>query len=97
MPDDSPSQPTGLEDYLGKQVVVDTDSHLIIMGTLVRVDRHYLTLEGVDVHDTCDSSSTKDNYIMEAHKYGLRTNRNGAKIRLARVVSISLIDDVETW
>ena len=89
--------PTGLEDYLGKQVVIDTDSQLIIAGTLVAVDRHYLTLEDVDVHDTRDSSSTKDNYIMESHKYGLRINRGGAKVRLARVVSLSLLDDVETW
>jgi len=97
MPDDAPSDPTGLEDYLGKQVIIDTDSQLIIVGTLVAADRHYLTLEDVDVHDTCDSSSTKDNYIMESHKYGPRSNRGGAKVRLARVVSLSLLDDVETW
>ena len=92
-----PDDATGLEDYLGQQVVVDTDSQLIIIGTLVGSDRHYLTLEDVDIHDTCDSSSTKDNYIMEAHKFGLRSNRGGAKVRLARVVSISLVQDVETW
>ena len=97
MSEASPPDATGLDDYLGKQVVVDTDSQLIIIGTLVGADRHYLTLEDVDVHDASDSSSTKDNYIMESHKLGLRSNRGGAKVRLARVVSISLLDDVDTW
>ena len=97
MSEAAPDDATGLEDYLGKQVAIDTDSQLVIVGTLVRVDRHYLTLEDVDVHDTCDSSSTKDHYIMEAHKYGLRSNRGGAKVRIARVVSLSLVSDVTTW
>ena len=97
MPEATPSPDTGLSEYLGKQVVVDTDSQLIIVGTLVSADGHYVTLTDVDVHDATDSTSTKDNYIMESHKLGVRTNRGGAKVRLARVVCISLLDDIETW
>ena len=97
MPSPDDEQPTGLDDYLGKQIVIDTDSSFIMLGTLVRIDRDYLTLEDADVHDTNDASSTKDQYVMQAHKLGLRSNRGGARIRLARVVSISLFSDVETW
>jgi len=97
MADDSSPERTGLEDYLGKQVVIDTDSSFILLGTLARVDRDYLTLDDVDVHDTDDASSTKDRYVMESRKLGVRTNRGGAKVRIARIVSISLLDDIETW
>jgi len=34
---------------------------------------------------------------MESRKLGVRTNRGGAKVRIARIVSISLLDDIETW
>ena len=94
---DGASQPTGLEEYLGQQVVIDTLSTFIFIGKLVRIDRVYLTLEAVDVHDTTDSSSTKDHYIMEAHKLGVRTNRGGVKVRSAVIISVSLLKDVETW
>ena len=90
-------QPTGLEEYLGQEVVIDTLSTFIFVGRLVRIDRSYLTLEAVDVHDTTDSSSTKDHYIMEAHKLGVRTNRGGVKVRSAVIISVSLLKDVETW
>jgi len=96
-PPADPTQPTGLEDYLGQQVVIDTLSTFIFIGTLARIDRVYLTLEDVDAHDTTDSASTKDHYIMEAHKIGVRTNRGGVKVRSAIVISVSLLKDVETW
>ena len=92
-----PDQSSGLEDYLGQPVVLDTRSSYIIIGTLTQVGADCLTLENVDVHDTSDGRSTKEHYIMEAHKLGLRTNRGGAKVRLAEVISVSLLKDVETY
>ena len=94
---DGPAQPGGLEAYLGQQIVVDTRSTFIIIGTLTRADRDYLTLENVDVHDTSDADSTKDHYIMESHKLGIRTNRRGAKVRVAEIISVSLLRDVEIY
>ncbi|MFP4055612.1 MAG: hypothetical protein ACLF0G_01950 [Candidatus Brocadiia bacterium] len=91
-----PTQPSGLEDYLGEQVVVDTRSSYVLLGTLVGIHRDYLTLETVDVHDTGFAESTKDQYIMEAGRLGICANRNGAKVRIAEVVSVSLLRDVIT-
>jgi small nuclear ribonucleoprotein (snRNP)-like protein len=88
---------SGIEEYLGQQVVVDTCSNYIILGTLSRIDHDYLTLENVDVHDTSDADSTKDHYIMESHKLGIRTNRRGAKVRIAEILSVSLLRDVEIY
>jgi hypothetical protein len=92
-----PEATSGLEEYLGQQVVIDTRSSYIIIGTLTRIDRDYLTIENVDVHDTNDADSTKDHYIMESHKLGIRTNRRGAKVRAAEIISISLLRDVEIY
>ncbi|MBM4038501.1 MAG: hypothetical protein FJ290_08300 [Planctomycetes bacterium] len=90
-------QPAGFEPYLGQQVVLDTRSTYIILGTLTAIGPDCLTLENVDVHDTSDASSTKDHYIMESHKLGIRTNRRAAKVRTAEIISISLLRDVEIY
>lgn len=88
---------SGFEEYLGQQVVVDTRSSYIILGTLVGISPDCLTLENVDVHDTTDSNSTKDFYIMESHKLGIRTNRRSVKVRTAEIISVSLLRDVEIY
>jgi hypothetical protein len=87
----------GFDAYLGQQVVVDTRSTYIILGTLTAATPDCLTLENVDVHDTTDGSSTKDHYIMESHKLGIRTNRRAARVRIAEVISVSLLRDVEIY
>jgi len=92
-----PQPHNGLEPYLGQQVVLDTRSTYIILGTLTHIGADCLTLENVDIHDTSDASSTKDHYIMESHKLGIRTNRRAAKVRTAEIISISLLRDVEIY
>ncbi|HUT33354.1 MAG TPA: hypothetical protein VNE39_07750 [Planctomycetota bacterium] len=92
-----PTFHSGLEPYLGQQVVLDTRSTYIILGTLTQITPDCLTLENVDVHDTSDANSTKDHYVMESHKLGIRTNRRAAKVRLAEIISISLLRDVEIY
>ena len=88
---------TALEAYLGQQIVLDTRSTYIILGTLAAIAPDCLTLENVDVHDTTDGSSTKDHYIMESHKLGIRTNRRSVKVRAAEIISISLLRDIEIY
>ncbi len=92
-----PQPPSSLEPYLGQQVVIDTRSSYVILGTLTAIGPDCLTLENVDVHDTSDASSTKDHYIMESHKLGIRTNRRAAKVRIAEIISVSLLRDVEIY
>ena len=98
-PGDEPCRPTGLEEYLDRPIVIDTRSTYVIIGTLRRIDREYLTLEDVDVHDSADghSKTTKDRYIMDAGKLGICTNRAAAKARIAEIISISLLNDVKTF
>jgi hypothetical protein len=86
--------PEEIATLIGKQVVVDTDSSYIYIGLLEKAGPDYLTLLNVDVHDCTESRSTKEHYAHEALAVGVRANRNQTILRLARVVSISKMDDV---
>jgi small nuclear ribonucleoprotein (snRNP)-like protein len=83
-----------LKALLGQQVVVDTDSVYVYLGTLASVGGDYLELADVDVHDTSDTKSTKEYYVHEIRKLGVKKNRQKTLLRLARVLSISKLDDV---
>jgi hypothetical protein len=75
-------------------VVVDTDTSYVYVGTLESVDGRFLTLADVDVHDMKDSRITKEIYALEALKHGVRANRRRVHVALARVVSVSKLEDV---
>jgi hypothetical protein len=83
-----------VQGLIGEQIVVDTDSTYIYIGTLEKVGRDFLALSHVDVHETSDSKSTKEQYAHEARKLGSRSNRELTYVRMARVLSISRLDDV---
>jgi small nuclear ribonucleoprotein (snRNP)-like protein len=89
--------PTGLEDYLGQRVVIDTRSSYVILGTLTAIARDYLTLADADVHDSLTSSTTKDRYVMDAQRLGVCVNRGEAKVRLADIIAVSPLAGVKTF
>jgi len=97
---DVPQKPftAELDKLIGKQIVVDTDSSYIIIGHLESAGADYLRLSNVDVHDTVDSESTKELYTHETKKLGtLRSNRKMTYVRMARVLTICLLDDVISY
>ena len=79
---------------IGQVVVIDTDSMFVYLGTLDRVEDHFVVLKDVDAHDRRESPSTKEQYIMETKKFGVKPNRKEVKVRKELVVSISKLDDV---
>ena len=64
-----------LDTYLEKAVVVDTATSFIYLGVLKQVGEHFVTLADVDVHDCNDGSRTKEIYVLEAKRFGIRQNR----------------------
>ena len=88
--------PDELREFVGKDVVVDTDSSIFYVGRLEDVKQQHLVFSKVDVHDTAGLpiTTTKEIYVMESCKYGVRANRKSVHVRLARVVSISPLDDI---
>ena len=65
----------GLEDLIGSDVVVDTSTAMLYLGKLARIDAGLLFLEQVDVHDSTESQATKEFYVIEAKKFGIKVNR----------------------
>jgi hypothetical protein len=84
----------GWASFVGKTVVVDTDSMFVYLGTLDRVEDQFVVLKDVDAHDRRESPSTKEQYIMDTKKFGVKPNRREVSIRKQMVVSISKLDDV---
>jgi hypothetical protein len=79
---------------LGQVVVVDTDSQFVYLGMLARVEEDFVVLSGVDVHDRREGPSTKEQYVMDSKRYGIKANRREVSILKAMVVSVSRMDDV---
>jgi small nuclear ribonucleoprotein (snRNP)-like protein len=84
----------GWETLIGKVVVVDTDSRFVYLGRLDRVDPDFLVLGDVDVHDRREGPSTKEQYIMDTKKFGVKPNRKEVSVRKTQVVSLSRLDDI---
>jgi small nuclear ribonucleoprotein (snRNP)-like protein len=82
---------------VGQVVVVDTDSSFVYLGTLAGVDDHFLVLKDVDAHDRKEGPSTKEQYIMDTKRFGVKANRKEVSVRKAVVVSVSRLADVVTY
>ena len=83
-----------LDPLRGREVVVDTSSPYVILGTLVQFDDRYLVLDDADVHDLRDTTKTRENYIVDSRRFGIRVNRERAIVRVAEMVSVSALEDV---
>ncbi len=79
---------------MGHEVVVDTKTPIVYIGTLAAVEENLLVLEDVDVHDINDTPTTKELYVLEAKKSGVKKNRSRVHVCLEQVVSVSRLDDV---
>jgi hypothetical protein len=80
--------------FVGVDVVVDTTSSYVFIGKLKEVTPLAMTIADVDVHDRAETSSTKERYIMEAKKFGIKSNRKSVTVRLETVLCISKLEDV---
>lgn len=81
------------KELIGKKVLVDTDAEYIIAGTLVEFGK-MLILEDVDVHSTTESTTTRELYVIDVAKLGVRANRKRIHLMASRVVCISLLEDI---
>jgi len=83
-----------VEEFIGKQVVVDVESPFVYLGRLHAINEKTLVLKAADVHDMRDSTTTREVYVREARVHGIQPNRKTVYIRLEKVVSLSPVDDV---
>jgi hypothetical protein len=92
MTDDHPSPL--LERWIGQVVVIDLSSPYVCLGKLAGLDRHYLELLDADLHDFRDSPATREVYVYDSVRLGIRRNRARVLIRRDEVVSVALFKDV---
>ena len=86
-----------LSEHLGREVVIDTDTPLLYVGTLALVDEAFYELTDADVHDGTATTTTRDMYIINVQKYGIKKNRDRVLVRRDRIVSLSLLEDVTEY
>ncbi len=84
----------GLKDYLDKIVVLDTDSRWLYIGTLKAIEEDCYTVEDVDAHDLKETTTSRQNYLIGAKTHGLIVNRKLVRVRKAKVIGISTLEDI---
>jgi len=80
--------------HTGEVVVLDTNTSMVFLGALGEVDEFFVTLEDADVHDMKEGSTSKDAYIHEARRTGIKKNRHRVFVRVPAIISFSRLDDV---
>ncbi|MGP0065983.1 MAG: hypothetical protein ACLQGP_20585 [Isosphaeraceae bacterium] len=83
-----------LEPLLGQTVVVDFKSSYVCLGTLVAYDGGYLEMRDADLHDFRDSTATREVYVYDSVRLGIRRNRERVLVRLDDVVAITRFSDI---
>jgi hypothetical protein len=79
---------------IGQVVVIDLRSTYVCLGTLVGGDEQYLDIVDADLHDFRDSTATREIYVYDSARYGIRRNRSRVLIRVDDVVAISRFADI---
>jgi small nuclear ribonucleoprotein (snRNP)-like protein len=83
-----------LKALIGQMIVVDMRSSYVCLGTLVGIDEHYLELMDADLHDFRDSPATREIYVYDSARLGIRRNRARVLIRQDDVVAITRFADI---
>ncbi len=84
----------GLDALVGREVVLDTASSLVYLGKLTSFDDRGIWLEQADVHNVAEGHATREQYVAESCRDGIRVNRNQVFVMLSTVLSISALSDV---
>jgi hypothetical protein len=83
-----------LEEMIGQKVVVDLRSPFVCLGTLVRVDEHFVEMRNADLHDLRDTDTTRENYVAASCATGIKRNRKRLLLVRAEMVAVSRLEDV---
>jgi small nuclear ribonucleoprotein (snRNP)-like protein len=83
-----------LASLIGRTVVIDLKSPYVCLGTLKSLDESFLELADADLHDFRDGTATREVYVYDAARVGIRRNRTRVLIRRDEVVAVSVLSDV---
>lgn len=83
-----------LEELIGQRVVIDFRGEYVCLGTLERVDEHFLELRNADLHDLRDADSTREYYVAASVATGIKRNRRRLLVVRAEIVGLARLEDV---
>ena len=83
-----------LRALLDQVVIVDLKSSYVCLGTLVSCDEQFLELLDADLHDFRDSVATREIYVYDSVRLGIRRNRSRILLRQDDVVAITRFTDI---
>ena len=93
----SPEPSPLLESMLGKTVVVDLISSYVCLGNFVGCDAQFIELRDADLHDFRDSPATREIYVHDSVRLGIRRNRARVLVRRDEIVAIARFDDIASF
>ena len=85
-----------LNRLIGQVVVVDLTSPYVCLGTLVGQDGAFLELTDADLHDLRDSAASREVYVYDSVRLGIRRNRARVLVSRAEVVAVTRFTDIAT-
>jgi hypothetical protein len=83
-----------IANLIGENVVVDLRNGFLCLGRLVESNAVYLALADADFHDLNDTKTSRENYVVDSKRTGIKANRKRVLIMVAEVVAITRFDDV---
>jgi hypothetical protein len=83
-----------LEELIGQRVVVDFRGEFVCLGTLERVDEHFLELRNADLHDLRDTDTSRENYVAASVATGIKRNRRRLLVVRTEIVAVARLEDV---
>ena len=86
--------PPELAALVGQVVVLDLRSRYVCLGTLVEVGAQYFTLRDADLHDFRDSTATREVYVYDSVRLGIRRNRAQVQVLRDEVIALARFRDI---
>lgn len=82
-----------LDEFIGQRVVVDLRAEYVCLGTLLRIDDHFLELKNADLHDLRDTDTSRENYVAASVATGIKRNRRRLLLVRTEIVAIARLED----
>ena len=83
-----------LDELVGQVVVLDLKSSYVCLGTLSGIDPLFFVLTDADLHDFRDSTATREVYVYDSARLGIRRNRARVLVRRDEVVALTRFAEI---
>ena len=82
------------ERMLNEQIVLDTGTPILYIGTLLEYTEDVFVLADADMHDCREGHANKEVYLAETHGEGITVNRRNVVVMRSAIISVSRVTDI---